>query len=111
MSKLAAVLMIAAPAFAGEYAVLATGFRIPAERHEVAGQQADGDDVDLTNLQRQILHHVHDVGRPKVQSAVETIADLNPDVKVIPYNRGSREYGIRIVIIVRLDTFTNWLRA
>ncbi|MBI2164529.1 MAG: ThiF family adenylyltransferase, partial [candidate division NC10 bacterium] len=36
----------------------------------------DFDSVDLSNLQRQILHHVHDVGRPKVQSAVETIADL-----------------------------------
>ena len=46
----------------------------------------DFDVVDLSNLQRQILHHVHDVGRPKVQSAVETIRDLNPDVKVIPYN-------------------------
>ena len=37
MPKLAALLMITAPAFAGEYAVLATGFRIPAERHEIAG--------------------------------------------------------------------------
>jgi adenylyltransferase/sulfurtransferase len=47
----------------------------------------DFDAVDLSNLQRQILHHVHDVGRPKVQSAVEAIADLNPDVKVIPYQQ------------------------
>jgi adenylyltransferase/sulfurtransferase len=46
----------------------------------------DFDVVDLSNLQRQILHHVHDVGRPKVQSAVESIGDLNPDVKVIPHN-------------------------
>ncbi len=46
----------------------------------------DFDVVDLSNLQRQILHHVHDVGRPKVQSAVEALGDLNPDVKVIPYN-------------------------
>jgi adenylyltransferase/sulfurtransferase len=45
----------------------------------------DFDAVDLSNLQRQILHHVHDVGRPKVQSAVESIADLNPDVTVVPY--------------------------
>lgn len=45
----------------------------------------DFDAVDLSNLQRQILHHVRDVGRPKVESAVETIADLNPDVKVVPY--------------------------
>jgi molybdopterin/thiamine biosynthesis adenylyltransferase len=45
----------------------------------------DFDAVDVSNLQRQILHHVRDVGRPKVQSAVDTIADLNPDVKVVPY--------------------------
>ena len=45
----------------------------------------DGDVVDMSNLQRQILHHVDDVGRPKVQSAVESIGRLNPDVKVEPF--------------------------
>lgn len=45
----------------------------------------DFDVVDLTNLQRQILHHTHDVGRPKAQSAAETIADLNPDVRVVQH--------------------------
>ena len=45
----------------------------------------DFDVVDLSNLQRQILHHGHDLGRPKVESAIDTIGDLNPDVKVIPY--------------------------
>ena len=45
----------------------------------------DFDNVDLSNLQRQLLHHGHDIGRPKVQSAAETIADVNPDVKVIPH--------------------------
>ena len=45
----------------------------------------DFDDVDITNLQRQILHHNHDIGRPKVVSAAETIADINPDVKVIQH--------------------------
>lgn len=44
----------------------------------------DADVVDLSNLQRQILHHVDDVGRPKVISAVETIGQINPDVKVEP---------------------------
>ncbi len=42
----------------------------------------DGDRVDLSNLQRQILHFNHDVGRPKVQSARRHIEDLNPDVDV-----------------------------
>lgn len=45
----------------------------------------DFDEVDLSNLQRQILHHVHDVGRPKVASAAETIGDMNPDVRVVPH--------------------------
>ncbi|MBI2853624.1 MAG: molybdopterin-synthase adenylyltransferase MoeB [Chloroflexi bacterium] len=45
----------------------------------------DFDLVDLSNLQRQVLHHTHDVGRPKVQSASETIHDMNPDVEVVQY--------------------------
>ncbi len=45
----------------------------------------DGDRVDITNLQRQILHKTSDIGRPKVESATETIRALNPDVTVMPY--------------------------
>jgi adenylyltransferase/sulfurtransferase len=45
----------------------------------------DGDRVDITNLQRQILHRTTDIGRPKVESATETLRALNPDVEVIPY--------------------------
>jgi len=45
----------------------------------------DSDVVDLTNLQRQILHTTERIGRPKVESATETIAALNPDVKVVAY--------------------------
>lgn len=45
----------------------------------------DGDRVDLSNLQRQILHFTHDVGRPKTQSARRTLEDVNPDVEVIPH--------------------------
>ena len=45
----------------------------------------DFDVVELSNLQRQVLHHVHDVGRPKVVSAQEAIHDINPDVEVVPY--------------------------
>ena len=46
---------------------------------------SDNDDVDFSNLQRQILHSTKDVGRPKVQSAKETLEALNPDIEVVPY--------------------------
>jgi adenylyltransferase/sulfurtransferase len=45
----------------------------------------DADLVDETNLQRQILHRTVDIGRPKVDSARETIRNLNPDVEVVTY--------------------------
>lgn len=45
----------------------------------------DFDIVDLSNLQRQILHSTNDIGKPKVESAKETLTALNPDVKIIPY--------------------------
>jgi adenylyltransferase/sulfurtransferase len=45
----------------------------------------DFDEVDLSNLQRQILHHTKDVGRPKVESGRDTITAHNPDVRVIPH--------------------------
>jgi len=57
----------------------------------------DDDRVDLTNLQRQILHRTSDVGRPKVESAKEAIARINPDVKVITYpERLTSENAIKI---------------
>src|SRR6266481_3036061 len=40
----------------------------------------DPDTVDITNLQRQILHTTADVGKPKVESATRTLKALNPDV-------------------------------
>ena len=45
----------------------------------------DHDTVDLSNLQRQILHGVDRLGRPKVDSARQTIAGINPDVEVISH--------------------------
>jgi len=45
----------------------------------------DFDNVDITNLQRQILHGTKDVGRPKLQSARERIADVNPHVRLETY--------------------------
>ncbi|HEU4587579.1 MAG TPA: molybdopterin-synthase adenylyltransferase MoeB [Gemmatimonadales bacterium] len=44
----------------------------------------DFDRVDLTNLQRQILHGTATLGQPKVVSAVARLADLNPHVRVVP---------------------------
>lgn len=48
---------------------------------------ADFDAVDLSNLQRQILHRTHDVGRTKVDSAIETLQALNPHCELIPVKR------------------------
>ena len=45
----------------------------------------DGDVVDLSNLQRQVIHFTEDVDKPKVQSAKEKILRINPNVKVITY--------------------------
>jgi molybdopterin/thiamine biosynthesis adenylyltransferase len=42
----------------------------------------DDDEVDLTNLQRQIVHRTDSIGRRKVDSARETLARINPEVRV-----------------------------
>jgi adenylyltransferase/sulfurtransferase len=46
----------------------------------------DFDRVDLTNLQRQILHTTADVGRSKVESAVDHLRQLNPTIEVVPHD-------------------------
>ncbi|HET9297525.1 MAG TPA: HesA/MoeB/ThiF family protein [Candidatus Binatia bacterium] len=45
----------------------------------------DPDNVELSNLQRQILHATTDLGKAKVESGKETLTGLNPDVEVITY--------------------------
>ncbi|MBI3929320.1 MAG: molybdopterin-synthase adenylyltransferase MoeB [Armatimonadetes bacterium] len=45
----------------------------------------DGDVVDLSNLQRQVLHYESDIGRPKTVSAKRTLLNINPDVCVIEH--------------------------
>ncbi len=45
----------------------------------------DDDVVDLSNLQRQVLHATSRVGMPKVESAARTVEDINPDVRLVPH--------------------------
>jgi adenylyltransferase/sulfurtransferase len=47
----------------------------------------DGDTVDLTNLQRQILHTTERIGTPKAESGRATLAAINPDVEVVAVAR------------------------
>ena len=45
----------------------------------------DFDTVDLSNLQRQVLHNSETVGMPKVESAIQTLRRYNPEVEVVPH--------------------------
>ncbi|MCU0917352.1 MAG: HesA/MoeB/ThiF family protein, partial [Planctomycetes bacterium] len=58
----------------------------------------DGDEVDLTNLQRQILHHTKDIGKRKVASAKSRVKALNPDVAVRTYDIWARADNIRQIV-------------
>jgi len=58
----------------------------------------DFDTVDYSNLQRQILHTDADVGRPKAESAKETIRGINPNVEVVIHNtRISSENALDLI--------------
>ncbi|MEW6297888.1 MAG: molybdopterin-synthase adenylyltransferase MoeB [Thermodesulfobacteriota bacterium] len=58
----------------------------------------DHDVVDLSNLQRQILHTNDRVGMPKVESAQKTLNALNPDVRIVPFNeRLSSDNVMRVI--------------
>ncbi len=58
----------------------------------------DSDVVDLSNLQRQVIHSTDRAGMPKVQSAQQAINALNPDVKVLPFQeRLTSENVVRIL--------------
>lgn len=58
----------------------------------------DGDVVDMTNLQRQVIHFTDDVNKPKVLSAKEKIAQLNPDVNVVTYQELLSTYNVFDII-------------
>jgi len=58
----------------------------------------DNDVVDLSNLQRQILHTNDRIGMPKTDSAKQTLQALNPDVRVIPYQEKLTSQNIMEII-------------
>ncbi len=58
----------------------------------------DFDTVDLSNLQRQIVHSTSDIGKSKTLSAQEHLQSLNPDVKVIPYTEALSSHNARQII-------------
>ncbi len=72
---------------------------------------ADGDVVDLTNLQRQILHTTDAIGRPKAESGRDTLARINPDCRVVPLSErlsGARldeEVAMADVVLDCCDNF------
>src|SRR5210317_552883 len=55
----------------------------------------DFDTVDLSNLQRQIIHSTERIGMLKTESAKKTIAALNPDVNVTTYNERISSQNIK----------------
>ena len=58
----------------------------------------DFDEVDATNLQRQLLHGTGDVGRPKLDSARDRLHEVNPHVEVVPHpTRLSSENALDIL--------------
>lgn len=59
---------------------------------------ADADNVDLSNLQRQVIHFTSDIGKPKVESAREKMQAINPDIKVITYQEWVSASNISSII-------------
>src|SRR5512142_1618833 len=59
---------------------------------------ADADCVDISNLQRQVIHHTPDIGKPKVESAAEKMRAINPDVQVRTYREFIRAANVRQII-------------
>lgn len=59
---------------------------------------ADDDVVELSNLQRQVIHGQDDIGRKKVDSAAEFVAELNPDIDVIRHEERVRKANVESLI-------------
>lgn len=58
----------------------------------------DWDDVEITNLQRQIVHSTKTAGTPKVESAKERLNAINPDVEIKPYNMRATSENILDIV-------------
>jgi molybdopterin/thiamine biosynthesis adenylyltransferase len=58
----------------------------------------DDDAVDLSNLQRQVIHRNADIGVAKVDSAARAVAEINPDVKLIRHNERLSETNVARLI-------------
>lgn len=71
----------------------------------------DDDRVDLSNLQRQVLHATGDLGRPKVDSAAEKLGSLNPEIRVVRHperlgaGNGARLLAGYDAVVDASDTF------
>ncbi len=71
----------------------------------------DFDVVDVTNLQRQVIHGTKDIGRPKLDSAAERMADINPTIEIKKYEtRLSSENALELfrdydVVVDGTDNF------
>lgn len=72
----------------------------------------DHDQVDLTNLQRQILHNTASIGKSKADSAKNTLQRINPQIKIIPLsecatpNLLNKEIGEADIVIDASDNFS-----
>ena len=58
----------------------------------------DFDVVEISNLQRQILHHTSDIGRPKLESARDNIISYNPDTNVVLHEVRLESHNAREII-------------
>ena len=71
----------------------------------------DHDNVDLSNLQRQIVHTTANIGKPKVESASETLTALNPEIKItkidhqLDDNQLEQEVNLADVAVDASDNF------
>jgi molybdopterin/thiamine biosynthesis adenylyltransferase len=70
---------------------------------------ADGDKVDLTNLQRQILYRTDSVGTVKVEAAQSALKAINPDVEIVPLHERVKDFSALVKKVdVVLDCSDNF---